>query len=59
MVVIAKAVANGTKLVFPADNHFYGDPSGRIEYPFGHLWATSTHIEDVSDKEMKKNLRIG
>lgn len=50
----ARAVAAGAKLVFPINNQFYGDRSGRIADPFGYLWMVATHIEDVSPEEMQK-----
>ena len=37
----------------PADQ-FYGDRSGRFVDPFGNEWIVTTHIKDVSEKEMKK-----
>jgi PhnB protein len=52
--IIKKAVDNKAKLVKPAEDQFYGDRSGRIEDPFGYLWVISTHVKDVSEKEMKK-----
>ena len=51
-----KAVAAGAKILFPIANQFYGDRSGRLEDPFGHVWLVSTHIEDVSPEEMKKRM---
>jgi PhnB protein len=54
--VTQKAVAAGAKLVRPVQDQFYGDRSGTISDPFGHLWSIATHIEDVSPKEMKKRM---
>jgi PhnB protein len=51
--LIERAVAAGAKLLRPAEDQFYGDRSGQIEDPFGHRWSISTHIEDVSDDEIK------
>ena len=51
---IERAVATGGKLAMPIANHFYGDRSGRVVDPFGHVWLISTHIEDVSPDEMQK-----
>jgi PhnB protein len=50
--VVAKAVAGGAKVLKPVEDQFYGDRSGFIQDPFGHLWGIATHIEDVSPKEM-------
>lgn len=43
--------AGGTSLREPADQ-FYGDRSGAITDPCGNVWWISTHIEDVSEKEL-------
>lgn len=55
--VIARAVAAGARLLIPPADHFYGDRSGRIEDPFGHLWTISTHKEDVSVEEMQRRFK--
>ena len=52
--VASRAVAAGAKVVFPVNNQFYGDRSGRLQDPFGHIWILATHIEDVSPAEMQK-----
>jgi PhnB protein len=52
--VVKKAVADGAKLLRPVEDQFYGDRSASLEDPFGHLWHVSTHVKDVSPKEMKK-----
>jgi PhnB protein len=52
--VVNKAVAAGSKLLIPVADQFYGDRSGRIADPFGHVWLVSTHKEDVSHAEMQK-----
>lgn len=50
------AVAAGAKVLMPIADQFYGDRSGRLEDPFGHVWLVSTHIEDVSPEEMQKRM---
>ena len=35
---------------------FYGDRSGTLIDPFGHLWTIATHVEDVSPTEMKNRM---
>ena len=52
--VVSRAVAAGAKVVIPVKDQFYGDRSGRIVDPFGHIWVVSTHKEDVSPQEMQK-----
>lgn len=52
--VVERAVSAGAKLKRPVENMFYGDRCGCIEDPYGHQWHVSTHIEDVSTRELKK-----
>jgi PhnB protein len=52
--VVAQAVAAGAKLVHPVKDQFYGDRSGGLEDPFGHIWHVATHKEDVPPKELRK-----
>jgi PhnB protein len=50
----AQALAAGGTVVKPLQNQFYGDRSGTIKDPFGHLWTISTHVEDVSPEEVAR-----
>ncbi len=52
--VAKKAVGAGAKLLQPVTDQFYGDRSGTLEDPFGHVWHIATHIEDIPMKELKK-----
>jgi PhnB protein len=54
--VIDRAVSAGATLKQPVVNQFYGDRSGGVEDPFGHVWYVATHIEDVSPEEMQKRM---
>jgi PhnB protein len=49
--VVAKAVSLGAKITRPVANQFYGDRSGTITDPFGHIWNIATHVENVSHEE--------
>lgn len=49
-----RTVAAGAKLLRPVQDQFYGDRSGRLEDPFGHVWIISTHKEDVSPADVRK-----
>ena len=55
--VVAKAVAEGAKILKPVEDQFYGDRSGFIQDPFGHLWGIATHKEDVSPQELEERAR--
>jgi PhnB protein len=48
------AVAAGAKPLRPVQDQFYGDRSGTVEDPFGHVWTISTHKEDLSADEIRK-----
>jgi PhnB protein len=52
--IFSHAVAAGAKVKRPVADQFYGDRTGGIEDPFGHLWYIATHKEDVSPEEMRK-----
>ena len=51
---IAQAVAAGATILKPVQDQFYGDRSGTVTDPFGHVWTLSTHIEDVPHAEMQR-----
>jgi PhnB protein len=52
--VVQKAMDGGAKLVRAVTNQFYGDRTGTLLDPFGHMWTVATHVEDVSPEELKK-----
>jgi len=54
--VANQAVAAGAKVLRPVQDQFYGERSGRLEDPFGHVWIVSTHIEDVTPEEIRRRL---
>ncbi len=54
--VMQKALESGAKQLHPIKNQFYGDRSGSLLDPFGHMWSVATHVEDVSPEEMKKRM---
>lgn len=54
--VVQMAVQAGAKLVRPVKDQFYGDRSGTLIDPFGHMWTVATHIENVTPEEMRKRM---
>lgn len=52
--VFERALEAGAKSRQAVANQFYGDRSGTLEDPFGHIWTLSTHVEDVAPDEMKR-----
>ena len=55
---VGKAVAIGAKLQQPVDDKFYGDRSGALEDPFGHIWHIATHKEDVAAGEIQQRAQF-
>ena len=54
--VVERAVAAGARLIRPVADQFYGYRTGVVTDPFGHIWYFMTHVEDVSDEEMRKRM---
>jgi PhnB protein len=52
--VFKRALAAGGKELHPLKDQFYGDRSGTLTDPFGHIWTIGTHKEDVSPEEMNR-----
>lgn len=52
----AKAIAEGATELRAIADQFYGDRSGTLKDPFGHVWTISTHVEDVSPEEIQRRL---
>jgi PhnB protein len=52
--VYKQAIAAGGTSTMEPDNQFWGDRFGALIDPFGHAWAIATHIEDLSEEEMRK-----
>lgn len=53
---MAKAVAAGATVKSQPENKFYGDRLGSLIDPFGHTWHVSTHLEDVTEAEIKRRM---
>jgi PhnB protein len=54
--VVAKAIESGAKALRPIKDQFYGDRSGSVLDPFGHMWTIATHVEDISEEEARKRM---
>jgi PhnB protein len=53
---VARALKAGAVLRQPVADRFYGDRTGQIEDPFGHVWSIQTRIARVTPKDMQKRL---
>jgi len=54
--VFARAVSAGAREIRPVQDQFYGDRSGTLEDPFGHVWSIATHVEDVAPDELERRM---
>ena len=54
--VFKQAVAAGGRVDKEIKDQFWGDRNGSVYDPFGHLWTIATHVEDVSEDEMKRRM---
>jgi PhnB protein len=52
----AQAIAAGATVKRPVQDQFYGDRTGTLVDPFGHVWSIGTHKEDVSMDEMQRRM---
>jgi len=52
--VIEQAVAAGAKVLLPVKDQFWGDRTGRIVDPSGHVWTISSRVEETSSDERKE-----
>jgi PhnB protein len=53
----ARAIAAGATVKRPVADQFYGDRTGTLADPFGHVWSLATHVEDVAPEEMDRRLK--
>ena len=52
--MFAQAIREGAKVLRALEDKFYGDRTGSLMDPFGHVWHLATHKEDLSPAEMKR-----
>jgi PhnB protein len=52
--VMERAVAAGAKVLLPVKSQFWGDRTGRIVDPSGHVWTISTRVEETSSAERQE-----
>jgi PhnB protein len=55
--VFNQALAAGASVKEALSDKFYGDRTGTLVDPFGHIWHISTHKEDVSLEEMERRAK--
>ena len=50
----AQAINAGAKEIKPVEDQFYGDRTGSLKDPFGHIWFLATHKEDLTPEEVNQ-----
>jgi PhnB protein len=55
--VFAQAINAGATELRPLCDQFYGDRSGTVTDPWGHVWSIATHIEDVAPDEINRRFQ--
>jgi len=54
---VKQAVAAGAKVTMPLSDTFWGDRYGQLEDPFGHHWSVATHLQDLTDEQIRENMK--
>ena len=54
--VYQRAVDAGGKPMMPIGDAFYGDRTGWVADPFGHIWAISTVKEDLTPEQVHERM---
>lgn len=52
--MIERAVAAGATLTMAPQDAFYGERSGKVRDPYGHVWLIGHEIEKVEPEEMQR-----
>ena len=56
--VFARALTAGVTVMRPIQDQFYGDRSGTLIDPFGHVWTIATHKEDLTPEEIARRQNL-
>lgn len=51
-----RAEAAGAEILQPPTDMFHGDRTVILKDPSGHMWVFLTHLEDVSEAELRRRL---
>jgi len=55
--VFAKALEAGASELRPLCDQFYGDRSGTVTDPWGHVWSIASRIEDLTPEEIQRRFQ--
>ena len=48
--IARQAISEGAEVLIPVADQFYGDRSGRLADPYGHVWIVSTRMQNNSSE---------
>jgi len=51
---VERAIAGGAKLLIPVQDQFWGDRTGWVMDPSGHVWTIATRVEESSEDERQE-----
>ncbi len=52
--LFAQALKAGATVIEAVEDKFYGDRTGSLKDPYGHVWFIGTHKEDLSPDEIEQ-----
>ena len=55
--VFDRAVKAGATVQKPMQDQFYGDRTGTVTDPYGHVWSIGKHVEDVPTDELQRRMQ--
>lgn len=53
----AQAIKAGGIVVSEVKDQFYGDRSGTLKDPYGHVWFLATHKEDLTQEQIEQRAK--
>jgi len=51
-----QAVDVGCEIIRPVKDQFYGDRTGTLKDPFGHIWVLATRKEDLTEEQLNQRM---
>ncbi len=53
---VERAVASGATILSPVQNQFWGDRTGWVMDPAGHVWTIATRIEETTEEQRQDRI---
>ena len=53
----AQAIDAGATVISEVKDQFYGDRTGSLKDPYGHVWFLATHKEDLTQEQIEQRAR--